>query len=668
MNTVFSILLLIAAVIVANAIFTKFQQVPVAFLQIAAGLILATFPLYRHFELEPEIFMLVIISMLMFNDGQNTSLKKLTQNFSTTFSLAVELAVISILVVGGITHFFLPQFSTALCFALGAIIVPTDAVAVSSITSKVLVPKEVMSTLENESLFNDASGIVALNLATAAVITGQFSVWAGIGNFLYVFFGGIIVGTILGSIIISVRIKFINNHVDTPSVMVPYTLMTPFVVYLIAEALGVSGILAVVMTGLLHGVQQERLRLTSSRLQIVMNTTWSVFASILNGIVFVLLGLSLPRVIQDLAHRGTNSIISLIGIGLLLYIAMTVMRFLWIQLGFARIRSFNSHDKKMNSLVSAFSGVHGTITLSLAFSLPLTLNGQTFTYRTDIIFIATVVILTSLIIPTIVLPRMLPKKVDHYTQAELAKAKSEMVTNSINNLTAKHPNSPVVSEVISILEGQRVVETEVDRAKLNEIFNHCFDIESNFIQNQIDDNKIDQRMADFYMRMSQKTIFQYQQRAWKRLWWFIKFQIIGRLSLSSRARANRKKRKEQMAKFTSREDMLAQRQEFWSQFTDVEKELYLKITEFLNQNTTNENAREISIVRRAYDEKHRRLSGDNKYAEEQNELLIQAFQQEYNFIQSQTNQKVYSNALSNALYEQISTDQLVYVQSVGPEE
>ncbi|WP_125769381.1 cation:proton antiporter [Companilactobacillus furfuricola] len=658
MNTVFSILLIIAAVIVANAVFDKFQLVPVAFLQIAAGLILAIFPLYQHFELEPEIFMLVIISMLMFNDGQNTSLNRLTRNFSTTFSLAVELAIVSILVIGAITHFFLPKFSIALCFALGAIIVPTDAVAVSSITSKVLVPKDVMSTLENESLFNDASGIVALNLATAAVITGQFSVWAGVVDFLYVFFGGIIVGTILGTLIISLRVRFINHHMDAPSVMVPYTLMTPFVVYLIAEAVDVSGILAVVMTGLLHGVQQERLRLTSSRLQIVMNTTWSVFASILNGIVFVLLGLSLPRVIHDLSHRGTSSIFTLVVIGIVLYLAMTIIRFLWIQSGFARIESTNDHDRKMNSLVAALSGVHGTITLSLAFSLPLTLSSRPFTYRTDIIFIATVVILTSLIIPTLILPQMLPKKIDHYSQTELAKAKSEMVTDSINNLTAKHPDSPAVGQVISILDGQRVVQTQVDHGQLNEIFNRCFDIEADFIQELVDENQIDQRTADFYMRITQKTIFLNQQHVRKRIWWFIKFQLISHFSLSKRARENRLEQKAQIAKLSS-EEIMTQRSQFWLKFSTFEQQLHLKITQFLNQASNGPNAAEVSVVSRAYDERHRRLTGNNKYVEEQNELLIQAFQQEYNFIQLQSNKKIYSNALSNALYEQISTDQLV---------
>lgn len=706
MNTVFLILLLIAATIVANAIYTRFKLFPVAFLQIAAGLILSLFPIYRHFELEPEIFMLVIISMLMFNDGQNTNIIKLARHFRTTFSLAVELAIVSILIIGAVTHLLIPSLSLALAFALGAIIVPTDPVAVSSITSKVLVPKSVMGTLENESLFNDASGIVALNLAIAAIVTGKFSIWHGIGYFLYVFFGGIIIGAILGSIIITVRLRFIRHHVNTPSVMVPYTLMTPFVVYLIAEAVGVSGILAVVVTGLLHGVQQDRLRLTSSRLQIVMTSTWQIFSSILNGIVFVLLGLSLPRVVADLHNRDTGSVVILLSVGILLYLLMTLLRFFWVQLGFARIRFENSLHKVMNNLVTALSGVHGTITLSLAFSLPLTLNGHPFTYRNDLIFIAAVVILTSLIVPTIVLPLILPAKVIKYSPVELSSAKSEMVTNAIDNLNARYETSPTLSQVINILDGQQTIEKRADRTQLTNIFDHCFTIESDTINQMLEDKQISQKNADLYMQIAKKTIYQYQQNGGQRLIWFLKFRLSPRFSHSRRARKFRQFRRQINSKDPnhqqshsvwekvqraeqkpyqviiqylnershdkndlkiSREELLKQTNSVWQKVQQVEQKPYHAVIKYLNESYNDKNAQEISIVRRAYDERHRRLNNQQNDGEQQNELLIEAFQYEYTFIQTQASANKYNSALSNALYEQISTDQLVYVQSVGTE-
>lgn len=675
MNTVFLVLLLIAAVVVANIVYWKLNNIPIAFIQIAAGLLLSIFPIYQHFKLEPEVFLLAIISVLMFNDGQHTSMSRLTHQFGTTFSLSVELAIISILVVGFVTHLIIPTMPLALAFALGAIITPTDAVAVSSITSKMLVPKEVMGTLENESLFNDASGIVALNLAIAAVVTGEFSLLHGIENFMYVFFGGIIIGAILGALIVAIRLRLINMHVDAPSVIVPFTLLTPFVVYLVAEAAGVSGILAVVMTGLIHGIQQNRLRLTSSRLQIVMTSTWQIVSSLLNGIVFVLLGLSLPSVIVNLHNHDAGSVSVLFGVGILLYVIMTVMRYLWTNFDFAKIRAWDKHEKHANSTVMAYSGVHGTITLAMAFSLPLTLNGQAFPFRNDIIFVAAVVILTSLLVPTLVLPRLLPHQESKYTEKELARAKSKMVDDAIITLQTRHDNSINVNQVVHILEGQKAIEGRVNRSKLNIIFDNCFELEQQTIEEMRQADEISDINANLYMKVAQRTIIQYQQSLWQRIVLFFKFNVISRVSFSKQARRRRKIFKKMKRRDShTREELIKDNRKMWQTMSVIEKTPYDKITSYLNQSLVNDgdNSREINIVRRAYDERHRRLnrSFENNDNDEslQNQMLVEAFQQENSYIQSKIISKEYSDELGGALYEQISTDQLVYLQSINGED
>ncbi|MFD1472905.1 cation:proton antiporter [Companilactobacillus mishanensis] len=666
MNTVFLILLLVAAVVAANALFTKFNVIPAAFVQIAAGLILSLFPIYKNFHLEPEVFLLVIISMLMFNDGQHTSLGRLTRSFGTTFSLAVELSVVSIVIVGFLTHLLIPSLSLALAFALGSIITPTDAVAVSSITNKVMVPTEVMNTLENESLFNDASGIVAMNLPIAAAVTGKFSVWHGLGDFFFVFFGGIVVGAILGAIIVQIRIRLINNRVDMPSVIVPFTLLTPFVVYLSAEALGVSGILAVVVTGLFHGVQQNKLRLTTSSLQIVMSSTWNIISTILNGIVFVLLGLSLPSVIASLRSRGTSSVAILIGVGILLYVVMTVLRYLWTRFDLARIRAWDKHDKNSNSIVLALSGVHGTITLAMAFSLPFTLNGRPFTYRTDMIFIASVVIITSLLVPTVILPLMLPKQVSKVSEVAIADAKGSMVTHAIQLIKTKYGNTAAASQVINILDGQRTVDGKLNKNKLDKLFEGCFNAEQLAIDKNLADGKITSQYADLYMNVAQRTMMHYQQNGFQKFKFVFKFRIGQRLSLSEDARRKRKEFKKMKPNGMSKEELIRRNRSMWTKMRSVEEIPYSNVIDYLNKNTTEDNAKEVSVARRAYDERHRRLSGQGEsMQDEQNELLIEAFQQEYNFIQNQVARKVFDRELGNALYEQISTDQLVYLQSVN---
>lgn len=664
MDTVFLLLLLVVAVVVANIFYWRFNSIPVAFFQIGAGLVLSVLPIYKDFHMEPEIFLFVIISVLMFNDGQNTSMSRLTRNFGTTFSLAVELAVVSIIIVGFITHSLIPVLSLPICFALGAIITPTDAVAVSSITNKMLVPTEVMRTLENESLFNDASGIVALNLAIATAVTGQFSVWHGVGNFLYVFFGGIIVGAILGAIIVMIRFRFIQMNVDTASVLVPFTLLTPFAVYLIAEALGVSGILAVVVTGLWHGIQQNRLKLTSSRIQIIMTSTWSVVANLLNGIVFVLLGLSLPSVIIDLnKNHSTNSVAILFGLAVLLYLVMTLLRYLWTRLDFARIRAWDNHEKTGNSFVMALSGVHGTITLAMAFSLPMTLGGKEFIYRSDIIFVASIVILFSLIVPTLVLPFFLPHQVSDFTPTQLSKAKDEMVTAAIKMITSQHGDTANASQVINILDGQRTFDNRGDRTRLDKLFDRCFEIEQETIDKMVDNHEISDEDAELYMRVAKRTTLQYQQTFWERIVTFLKFNVVGKIPIT---KTTREKRRRIRRKFNdnnmTREERIAQNRQLWDKMRQMEEKPYQNITTYLNEEVANGD-REVAIVRTAYDQRHRRLVGQQSFVDEQNEMLIEAFQEEYNFVQSQVAAKKFSHELGRELNEQVSTDRLVYLQS-----
>ncbi|CAM3086908.1 cation:proton antiporter [Lactiplantibacillus plajomi] len=661
MQTVFLVLLLIAAVVAANAVYARFNKIPAAFLQIAAGLALAFTPLYHNFELEPEVFLFVIISVLMFNDGQNTNSRKLGRHFKTTLSLAVALALITILLVGSLTHYLLPQFSLALALALGAIITPTDAVAVSSITKNVKVPTVVMETLENESLFNDASGIVAFNLAIATVMTGRFSLLHGIGNFGYVFFGGILFGLVLGFLIVAGRISLINMHVDAPSVIVPYTLLTPFVVYLLAEAIGVSGILAVVATGLLHGIQADRLRLTTSRLQIVTTTTWSVLASILNGIVFVLLGVSLPRVVERLSQRNTHSIELLVGVGAILYLLMTVARFLWTRFDLAPIRAWNPCEKTTNALIMALSGVHGTITLAMAFSLPLTLNGQAFPYRNDVIFIAAVVILISLIIPTFILPLALPSNQQTISDTQLTDAKAAMVNYAMTLIQACHGNNPLTSQVVMLLDSQRTLAGRPDKAQLSNLFDQAYAVEAQVIEEMVAHAELDANLAERYLRIASETRIRNQQSLSQRLRLFLKFLLLGKFSLSKRARQRRRafhQYRKQAASHSAFEHASG-----WSELRTVEKPPYRAVLEFLRTTTTADNQQAVAIVRRAYDERHRRLSGARDDLPGQNNLLIEAFQLEYNFIQ----QQAYPAELSNQLYTQISTDQLVYLQSFDPE-
>lgn len=266
MEIVVLVLVLIIAVLISNIIASKLTQIPLAFIEIAIGLLVALIvPYYRHYTMDPALFMLVVLAPLMFYEGLNTNMRVLRRSLSTTFSLAVGLALVTVSIVGLTAHFTLSELALPVAFALAAIITPTDAVAVSSVTANIEMPEEAMQTLKNESLFNDASGIVIFDLALQAFTTGKFSWTFSFFDFIYVFLGGLLLGTILGSLLVSLRTFLINHRLDNSSVIVTMGLLTPFFVYFVAEFLHVSGILAVVAAGLIHGIQQGRLRLTSTK-------------------------------------------------------------------------------------------------------------------------------------------------------------------------------------------------------------------------------------------------------------------------------------------------------------------------------------------------------------------------------------------------------------------
>lgn len=285
----------------------------------------------------------------------------------------------------------------------------------------------------------------------------------------------------------------------------------------------------------------------------------------------------------------------------------------------------------------AYSGVHGTITLAMAFSLPLTLNGQKFPYRNDIIFVAAVVILTSLLVPTLILPKLLPQRVSKYTEDELAKIKGQMVDNAIVTLQTHHDNFADIGRIINILDGQRSIEGSIDKNKLAIIFDNCFELEQQTIDEMLNNGEISEQSADLYMRVARRTALQHQNSLRQRILLFIRFHLVEKVSLTKAARKRRKMyhKMQSERENISREQMLERNRQLWDKMAQVEKKPYAKITSYLNQSLINDSANnsEISIARRAYDERHSRLIGKDNFESNQDELLIEAFQQENTYIQ-----------------------------------
>lgn len=454
MNVVLLFTVIIAAVVGANILARHVSFIPVPFFLIAIGLILSLLPGYRQFELDPSTFTLGIIAPLLFNEAQNSSRGWIGRSITNILSMAVGLVVVTVLLVGTGLHAVYVLLPLSLCYALLAIVSPTDASAVNSIFEANPIANEQAGTLKNESLFNDAAGIVIFDMALGAYISGSFSFNQALGLFLWEFLGGLLFGALLGTIIVSIRLALIRYNDDTSLIMVLISLMTPFLVYLLAEELALSGILAVVAAGLVQGSERDKLRLTSSRMQMVTSNVWEIISGALTGTVFVLLGLSLPEVTRAL-RLSTNSnltVILLIGVGALIYLAKGVLRLLWSRFLIKR-RTRSGHVWR-DSLIMALSGANGTITLSLAFSIPNTIHGQPFALRGTLIFLAAVVILISLITPTIFVPLILPTQKDTQPRYQWVR---RMIQTAIRELGGEkdHPAEAQIVIVVATAIGVR---------------------------------------------------------------------------------------------------------------------------------------------------------------------------------------------------------------------
>ncbi|MFF2090496.1 Na+/H+ antiporter [Paenibacillus sp. NPDC058174] len=407
--------------------------IPVPIIQIALGVLLTFLPTEMHIPLDPELFMVLFIAPLLFNDGKVTPRDELWKLRAPILLLAVGLVFATVLIGGYTINAWIPTIPLAAAFGLAAILSPTDAVAVSSMSARVHLPKKIHRLLEGEALMNDASGLVAFKFAVAATVTGAFSIWKASFSFFVIAVGGLLFGAFLGLVIIWIRAMLRRFGMEDVTVHMMLVIVTPFLIYILAEELGVSGILAAVAGGVIHAVERDKIRHEEVELRVVSDSTWSVILFVLNGFVFVLLGLQIPDVMTAIFQDKAHNNVQVVGYVFLLYILLIVIRCIWVYLSnrFANIFSEKDQDQERTSWLSilllSVSGVRGTLTLAGAFSIPLFLdNGQAFPERDLIIFLAAGVILLSLITASIALPLLTSNAEKHQDGAENDPAKEAL--------------------------------------------------------------------------------------------------------------------------------------------------------------------------------------------------------------------------------------------------
>ncbi|MFX3632791.1 MAG: Na+/H+ antiporter [Candidatus Pristimantibacillus sp.] len=419
------ILVLLALIGVSNVINRQLPFVPVPLIQIALGGAITFIASGMHLELEPEVFFLLFIAPLLYNDGRHTPRSELWRLRIPILLLAVGLVFTTVLVVGYSIHWMIPSIPLPAAFGLAAILSPTDAVAVGALAGRIHLPKSLMHLLEGEALMNDASGLVAFKFAIAAAVTGVFSLPKASVSFLVIAIGGLAVGAILALIITGIRSLLRRSGLEDETMHMLLQILTPFALYLTAEELGLSGILAAVAGGVVHAIERDQSNKIKSRSNELSDNTWSVIVYLLNGLVFVILGLQIPVVFQTVFKSSAFNNIEVIGYALVIYVMLIVLRFLWV-FAFSLIGKGKNQRMSFRILtMTSLSGVRGALTLAGAFTIPLFLdNGDPFPERSLILFLAAFVILLSLLVASLFLP-LLAKNNEMQSEEDSAKKEYE---------------------------------------------------------------------------------------------------------------------------------------------------------------------------------------------------------------------------------------------------
>jgi len=400
-------IVLLFGLVAALVLLARKLALPYPVVLVLAGLGLSFVPHLPEIKLRPEIVFYFLLPPLIYPAALFTSWRDFRQNLQPILFLAIGLVLFTMVAVACVAHAIVPSIPWAAAFALGAIVSPPDAVAAASVIRRVAVPHRVVAILEGESLVNDATALVALQFAIAALMTGSFSLGAAGLRFAWVTAGGIAFGLLVGFVI-----RWIQQHLDDPPVQITISLLTPFIAYLPAERFHFSGILATVAAGIYLGWHSPLI--VSARYRIQAFAFWDMIVFLLNGFVFIVIGLQLPGILHALAGE---SAVALIDEALFISAAVVLIRIAWVfpatylpRWLIKSVRERDPHPDWRTVAIVAWSGMRGVISLAAAFALPFVLpNGDPFPGRNYILFFTFCVILTTLVFQGLTLPIIIKK-------------------------------------------------------------------------------------------------------------------------------------------------------------------------------------------------------------------------------------------------------------------
>ena len=363
---------------------------------VIGGAALGFLPELPQFPFDPQFILVLVLPPILYQAALLTSWRDFKANIRPISLLAVGLVIATTLAVGAALKLVVPDIPWAAAFVLGAIVSPPDAVAAMAILTRLNVPRRVVTILEGESLVNDASGLVLYKFAVAAVMTGAFSFLDAGAQFVGVAIGGVIVGVLLGLFFV-----FIHRYLGDVFIEVLMTLSVPYIAYILAEWLHVSGVLAVVAAGLVRGRYSPEI--VSAEMRIIARSVWNLLVFLLTSLVFILIGLQLSGIVGRLTGYSATE---LVFYGTLVSAVAIAVRFAWIypatylpRMLSARLRELDPAPPEAALFIMSWCGMRGIVSLAAALALPLALDGGApFPGRDLIIFLTFVVIAVTLVL------------------------------------------------------------------------------------------------------------------------------------------------------------------------------------------------------------------------------------------------------------------------------
>ena len=452
MHRFVGVLLLLLAV-TAIAGLARRWGLPGPILLVLAGIVASYLPGVPSFELDPDVVLALVLPPLLYSAALSSSLVSFRQHRRAIGLLSVGYVLFSTVLVGFAASALVPGLPLGAAFVLGAVVAPPDAVAASAIARRVGLPRQILTILEGESLVNDATALTAFRVATAAVVSGGLS-WAEAGGrFLLASAGGVAVGIAVTVVMLTLR-----RRLDDPLVENAVSLLAPFAAFLPAEAVGASGVLAVVVTGLLVGHRAPLTTGSASRLQ--AQAVWRMIDFLLEGVVFALIGLQLRAILGSLTGYSQGELATY---ALAIVTVVLLGRFVWVfpatylpRLLSAKIRAQEPRPPWQGVFVVSWAGMRGVVSLAAAFAIPeTTAQGTPFPGRDLLLFLTFTVIVATLVGQGATLPLLIRRfglrqdsVRDRLSEAEAVHTASGAALSRLSELLAEEeaPLPPGVEE------------------------------------------------------------------------------------------------------------------------------------------------------------------------------------------------------------------------------